>query len=557
MLPHTRVRFRLSLALLLIGLMTLGSLPSRPATAQEVGEIQYIDNSQNEFANGVFERTAVGPFVNSAIDLEEEGAVQLAPAGILTRWDTGINTPPDEYAISNGGLVALDRFLYLIAGELNTGKNDQVLRAIVNTTTGRPVPYDTQSGLVWKNYTIPATRGIGTGFTSCFDDVAARSRLGTAALEATGGANLGYIYLVGGVVDLDCVTDQTTPIVQIATVDANGEISAWRSAPFLPTVYTSGELNTEFAEGLADPMVTIVRTSTNRYFLYVIGGFRISPGINRTERIVSTVLYTRLNSETGALQHPTTSSTTEPWARAADIEFFDQNKTGLRDGSAMAAQASKLDNTSNPPIVVSNDAIFVAGGCYTIQGCSDNNGSLLRADITNPDTGELTWDTTPSVNGSSEVGFEGRGGMGGLTYNNKLYLIGGSTDGAPENAKDSVPTAFYDADLNVLRLGDGDTFFIGPDETVLPTGGRSDAAVAMVQATPPEDDPTAANAAWVYVLGGRDASGDNTNSLTIGRIGGEDEASDTRRTRDGWYYSSVESIDRRQNRARLDASLDR
>lgn len=537
-------------AFLLVALVVAAAAPSRPSSAQTIPEIQYLDNSQGDFANGVFERTAIGPTVVSALPEDEPGVVQLAPAGALTRWDVALPGLPQ--AISNAGLVALGDYLFVVAGELNTGRSDKVYRAKINRVTGRPVPFDSSSGLVWKDYTIKAEDAVLVpGCQGLPVSAAARTRSGVAALETNAGGGLGFIYVIGGIVNTECENDMTTPLVQIGVVNASGDITNWIKAPYLPTPTTSGN-NTTTPRGIADAMVAIARTSTNERFIYVFGGISLDPTdeFNNFDDIYKSVYYAKININTGGLINPLDGSTTQPWARAADIQFTDANssKPGLRDGTAMAAQATKLNTSSNPPVVSTNEAIFIAGGCFQVASCSDLNPDVLKATITNPNTGAITWDSTPSTD-NTPVSIAGRAGLGSTFYNGKMYLVGGSTNGTGSGSLFTVPTAFFDADLNAQKL-DGTDFFVGTNDQVLPdgqsdSGRRTDVAVAVMQALPPENENNVdVHAAWVFVAGGVSdaASNPRRDSIFIGKIGGADEASGTIRTRDGWYYSSIEQV---------------
>lgn len=526
-------------SLLLLSLLLLSLLPARPSNAQ-TGEIQYIDNNQGDFADGVFERTAIGPFDSTTITEDEPGITQLAPAGVLNEWDTSV--PGLPLPISNPGVVAVRNYLFAVGGETAAGKSDKAYRAIINQSTGRPVPYDTGTGLVWKEYSIQAAPA--SQLESCVGETAAaRTRHGVVATESSTPGTLGYIYLIGGVVDLNCEPDITTPLVQIAVVNSSGDISSWVRAPDFPTATSPTGID-EQALGIADPMVAIVRTSSNERFLYVLGGLSINPegfGFNR-DVIHKTFFYTKINPATGALVHPSNGSTSAPWARGTDIDLVDAAADGIRDGTLIAARATKIEDTGTAV----KDGLFVAGGCYDPFVCNDpdnNNNYLIRGDI-NPSTGAVTWDKQPSSGAQQNVTIDGRGGLAGIAYNNKLYLIGGSTSGNPGEGTFTVPTSFYDADLNALRLGDSGDFFIGPNDRVLPTstddtGERTDLGVAIIPALPPEGGaPDSLNAAWVFAVGGTNKAGEREDTIFIGRIGGDDEASGSRRTRDGWYYSA-------------------
>lgn len=539
--PHRLKR----LSGLLIGLLCcalLGLIPTLPSRAADE-DLQDVDDLQGQFADGVFQRTVLGTYKSTAIAADKAGIAQLAPVGVLSPWGVGPNL---KLPLGNTGLVALGDYLFTVTGEQRvdsaSGKSDKAYRALVNRESGQPIPFDTGTGQIWEEFTIPPA--VASAVSECVGETAsARTRAGVVATESSRSGTLGYIYVIGGVVDLNCEVDMTTPLVQIGTVNSSGAITGWIKAPDLPTPSGPTGVAT-IPVGIADPMVAIVRTSTNKRFLYVIGGYSTNryETVNDVDQIYKAAFYTRIDPATGELRHPTTDSATDVWARAANIDMENDTKPGLRDGVAMATNASRIDTSTNPPSVVITDAIFIAGGCHTPIGCDDNNDFVYRA-IVNPDTGALTWSDRPSVGGSSLVGISGRGGLGGIAYGSKLYLIAGSPNGTPAGALTSVPTAFFNDSLEVEQLGLGSDYFVGLTEPVLPAG-RTNVAVATLPARPPADEADQTlNAAWVYVAGGSDSTG-LKDSLYIGKLGGADEVNNSNpvRVRDGWYYSAPINI---------------
>ncbi|NTW97787.1 MAG: hypothetical protein HGB28_04470, partial [Oscillochloris sp.] len=127
-----------------------------------------------------------------------------------------------------------------------------------------------------------------------------------------------------------------------------------------------------------------------------------------------------------------------------------------------------------------------------------------------------------------------------IAYNNKLYMIGGRTNGTPGSGLNSVPTAFFDDNLNLIKI-DGTNFIIGASEKVLNIDndeGRYNMGVALVRAEPPDTVQGTLNSAWVFVIGGSDINGNETNTMYQGKIGGDDATADSY-TPDGWYYSNI------------------
>jgi hypothetical protein len=553
----------------ILGLLILSSLPFAPARAQFVGEFQFFDNKQGDFADGTFQRTAISAdVVNFGEDVR--GAVQLAPAGILNPWRPLTNLLPsanDSGGLSDFGLVALGKYLFTVAGSDPTitqggGRSDKVYSAEVDQRQGVLVT-DPGTGEVWRSFTIPAGP-VNDIFDCTGIDISARTRAAVAAVEAPldrqAQGVLGYIYIVGGsAFDSACGGDVATSLVQIATVNTSGAITNWSTLPAnrVPNAFNTAGEASEFL-GIEGAMATIVRTSASpaKTYLYVFGGISIDPFIGANPNIITRqAIYTEIDLATGALRNPTNPSAANVWARAsADGLPIPTGKFGLRNGTAVTARVTRqvTDNTTTPPstAIVTREAIFVAGGCFNENaGCNDLNPSVYRADV-NPANGQLTWTATPGV-GNSEVALEARSGQAGLAFGNKLYLIGGSSTGEPNGAKDSVPTAFLTDNAQIDRVTPGsDTFFVGTEQQVLTSatgpGGRIGLAAAIVPALPPlnEDNPdVTVGAAWAFAAGGRTPSGQASRLIFVGKLGGADEAQATVRLRDGWYYSDALPID--------------
>lgn len=569
-IPHART-FRV-LSVLILGLVVLSSLPFQPAQAQLIGEFEFFDNTQGNFADGTFQRTSVSADV-ATIGEDVRGATQLAPAGVLLPWRPLNNQLPsasDSGGLFDFGLVALGKYLFTVVGSdpaitQGGGRSDKVYSAEVDQRAGVLVTNPT-SGEIWRSFTVPAGP-VNQNIDCTGVDISARTRAAVAAVEAPAARQaqgvLGYIYIVGGsAFDLACEGDITASLVQIGTVNTTGAITGWSTLPAnaVPNAFTTAGVPAEFL-GLEGAMATIVRTSgsPSKTFLYVLGGISINPyDFLNPNNITRQAIYTEIDLNTGALRNPTNPGASSVWARAnADGMPLPPGKPGLRNGTAVSTQVTRqvLDNTTNPPsaATVTREAIFVAGGCFDADaGCSDLNPFVYRADV-DPATGQLTWTGTPGVGSPTgvQVGLEARTGQAGLAYGNKLYLIGGSSTGQPSAAKDSIPTAFLTDNAQIDQVvPNTSTFFVGETDQVLTSatgpGGRIGLAAAIVPALPPanETDPNVTvNAAWAFAAGGRNPNGQASRLIFVGRLGGADEAEDAIRLRDGWYYSNAIPID--------------
>jgi hypothetical protein len=556
----------------ILGLLILSSLPFAPARAQLIGEFEFFDNSQGTFADGIFQRSAISADVVTFGE-DVRGAVQLAPAGVLNPWRPLTNLLPsanDSGGLFDFGLVALGKYLFTVAGSDPTitqggGRSDKVYSAEVDQRQGVLVT-DPGTGEVWRSFTIPAGP-LNDIFDCAGIDISARTRAAVAAVEAPldrqAQGVLGYIYIVGGsAFDSACGGDVATSLVQIATVNTSGAITGWSTLPAnrVPNAFNTAGEPTEFL-GIEGAMATIVRTSASpaKTYLYVFGGISIDPfNFVNPNIITRQSIYTEIDLATGALRNPTNPSAANVWARAsADGMPIPTGKPGLRNGTAVTARVTSqiTDNTTTPPstAIVAREAIFVAGGCFNEDaGCDDLNPFVYRADI-DPPTGQLTWTATPGVGSPTgvQVSLEARSGQASLAFGNKLYLIGGSSTGEPNGARDSVPTAFLTDNAQIDRVTPGsDTFFVGTDQQVLTSatgpGGRIGLAAAIVPALPPlnENDPdVTVGAAWAFAAGGRTPTGQASRLIFVGKLGGADEAQATVRLRDGWYYSNPIPID--------------
>ncbi|WP_299756717.1 hypothetical protein [uncultured Chloroflexus sp.] len=530
-------------ALALIALIVPTWLPS-PARAldDETGTDQVIDNSQADFASGVFQRTVVSAAPSSPTNPDVVGAIELAPVGALNRnnWTTSAAALPQ--ALSDAPVVALGRYLFVIGGATSPIANEEnrssyIYRGVVNQATGG---FETHAPVAPGNdsFTAISIPAVDPG-SECDTPLAARSRAGAVAVPATTGTNLGYLFIVGGsMYDQDCATyDFSTNIVQRATVDANGNIisSGW-SAPSswrFPTLDDSGNIITATdspdLRGVQNVQLVHIRTSAGNDYIYAIGGLSIAPSQFLREDVYPYVFYTKVGAN-GNLVHPTGASTQTVWQRLADLPF------PLHSGTAIAAYATSGSSQ--------NAAIFLLGGCTDVE-CNTLNTSVYRADV-NPTTGALTWTNQVARVGNSTqvINIQGRQGVTGLSFNNRLYYVTGSTaTGSPgaSGATATIPVAIYGDDFLLEDLTGSGTYVVGTNEVsdyVLPLPNkRLNAAVAIVPAVPPDNATTQVNAAWVYVVGGSNETNQPTDTIFFGGVGGANESTGTNRASEGWYYS--------------------
>ncbi|MBX0327614.1 hypothetical protein K2Z83_07980 [Oscillochloris sp. ZM17-4] len=544
---------------MLLCVSMIALIPGQPAAAQS-SVPQPIDNAQGDFADGVFQRVSIGPDNRSTLTpadgevADQAGVVKLSPAGVLNPWDSIPGDLPADAAVSSPGVTALGNRIYVIGGKPLAGNaTDATWWATVAPQEGNLIE---TGGNTWLNKPMTATKAIFDSSTElyypeCKAVTGKRARVGVASLDK--GNNSGFIYVIGGVADIPgCTYNFSTPIVQRATVATNGTItwstltSALLPSPKVPTDNGTDSARTLGIDGTSTAIVRARDSNgTDHYYLYVIGGKSLyvnGPGSlspdELTSRVLKAVYYTEIDYTTGDLKHPLTGSPTGVWKRTAD--FPSAADKGIWDATATAVNVVVGDQLKS--------AIFVAGGSLTLGGNSDPvvlNPYIYRADI--GDKGALTWKTTPGNGGIEQVSLSPpRRGLTSITYNNKLYMIGGTTTNDNSGALNAVPTAFYDDDLNMIKI-DTD-FVIGPGpadaDKVLNTNnddqGRYNLGAALVRAeTPTGAIPDTLNSAWVFAIGGSNSSGQPSNKVYRGKIGGDETADDVKRAPEGWYYSGA------------------
>jgi hypothetical protein len=542
--PDAR-RYARGLALLTVAVTLLVAFPGRSIEAQTQSETQVLDDQQIEFARGVFQRTSLSPEQNPVATnpADQPGAIQLSPTGALKPWEkVAVELPNrpaqgDNGARADAGVVAVGNRLFVIGGSgVGAGTLDTVFSASVNQVVGNieehgvPETSPRYADPFWLNDPLPATLLIldDAGCDSVLQPPSsARTRVAAAAL--TTGVNTGFFYVVGGLAAEDiCGIELTSPVVQIGAVDAAGAVT-WSEGPPLPSAPDPDRPVEGRRRGVENATATVVRASSGKAFLYVIGGLSTYDTLDPTSTVEKSVFYAEINTATGALG---------AWTRGADVPVIDPSPSDGRVGlhNHAATHITTLVNTDAGSSVV--DGLVVAGG-FTNVPRTEINDFVYRATV-DPATGALTWDDTPSAPpGTSRVTLVagGHSGLSALAYNNKLYMIGGTPLGQPP--VDWVQTATFNDALEIRNIPNDAAFFIGQNNTVLPDGPRTDTGAALIDALPPPDNPSQAlGSAWAYVVGGADATGTASRFIFRGRIGG-DEALDNLRAPEGWFYSNV------------------
>lgn len=581
------------LALLALAALALASMPGLPARAQ-VTTTQPLDDTQVDFAQGTFQRTAVSagtvggdprPFP------DQDGTLELSAAGNLNPWAPTQPGLPEALAFM--GSTTIGARLYSVAGVTSAGANaftDAAYWANVDRQTGaladhgfteatRP-PGATTPNEQWVNDPLtPAPAFMGglppNGSPFCTDETI-RSRRAPAVASFVTGTGTDYIYVIGGAFNLSNTCGSgtvTSSAVQIGAVNAaTGDIT-WSASPTganylpsqnLPNIVSSwtdvsySGLGAE-ALGVEGATASVVTAPNGQTYLYVIGGLATyDPPFGFRENLVTpAVFYTRLDPSTGALENPTGGALT-PWARGANVPLNEglvspppPGELGIYNHTAIVSRALVGEGTGT----TANSAIFVTGG-YTDRprpGFTQTaQAKVFRATVQND--GSLVWqtsglDTNPAATGNVSID-RGRAGLGGFAFGNKLYILGGTETSANNAPLGSATVGVHDDAMGMLPLFGSDTnpvYFSGGEsqtEVIDPAYG---VGAAVLAATPPPGATTIENAGWGYAIGGNSIPDGQTSavpSATIfrGQIGGSAETEATTRIPDGWYYSRFFNI---------------
>jgi hypothetical protein len=520
-------------ALLAIAASILVAFPGRPAGAQNRPEIRALDNAQTEFAAGAFQRASLSSDRDATINGDLAGAVQLAPVGTLRPWErVAVSLPErsdlgDDGAREGAAVVSIGNRLIVIGGSNGSGATNTILYASVDQTLGGITDHGVPASdprfrdESWLFSTLPAVEQA----TGCSPE-SEITRAGAAALPT--GPNTGFVYVVGG--NFLCGdANLTSSAVQVFAVTADGV-----GPTAIPLQRLPSEEQDTGLRGVESPGVVVVPVNSTRAYLYVIGGLSTynNEFFGPTSQAERGVFYIQINPATGAFVGDWQAADPVPLSQSVP---FGEPGYGIYNHAAVVVSSAEV--TAGAP--VQRRGIVVAGGLVGDQNNRQLNTFVFRATI-NESNGALTWDSSPSVD-DQQVPFV-QEGASGISYNNKLYLIGGAPNESPASTP-WVQTATYD-DALLLRNFAGSAspeYFVGRGSNVLPDP-RQGTGATVIDAIPPADNPTSdLGTAWAFVVGGSDASGDPSRFIYRGRIGG-DEAEGNVRANEGWFTSRVFSV---------------
>ena len=519
---HTR-----GLLLLMIGLLLLGGFPARPADAATID--QPIDNTLADFARGTFQRTSLGAVRVPAIPKDETGAVQLGPIGLLRNWKKQAYFLPSK--LQTMGTAAIGNRMFVIGGVKPNGVvTSEVWSAGVDVTTG---------GIIAPGWQAEPSLAIVAGSTS----VAAKAEISSPAVASVPTSNGGgYIYVIGGQIPAN-TRSFSSYAVQRATVSAAGRVSGtWQE---LVNAKIPGP-DVASQNGLIDAAAVTFTTTGGRTFIYLIGGLeRFLEGIGGGAQLIDQgtrrVWYTEVKASNGLLYKPSSNGATEGWEQLDDVPLpaTVPAEGGLWNTVAVADHFLTSVGSYN-------DALYVIGGLNT----SSASSQIVYRALINPSTGALTWTTTAGPDLWQGTLPQARAGHGGAIFRGNIYLTSGQKLGQ-SNPDWSVLTTYVENNLRLHNWGDagnGSDFLENPNALDFSTGNpgtpRTGHGTILVQA-----GPQAPNTAFLFIVGGRGATGDSDTSdddgsdaIVMAKIGGDEDIKNTGYAPDGLYYSKTYAI---------------
>ncbi len=531
---------RQSRGLLLLGvcLLIVGLLPAQSTLA--AFKNLPIDNTLPDFARGTFQRASLGavriPSIPNQKIADENGAVQLGPIGLLRNWKKLPSFLPSKLA--NMGTAAIGANMFVIGGFDSLGNYlDSVYSAAVNTTTGNILAtgWQPEPSLA----AVHGSNNLATGATE--------SKIGSPAVAAVnkpGGG--GYLYVIGG--EIPAGTRKFSSFaVQRASVGTDGRIAAPGWAELTNAQIPSPDPNDPFSQrGMLGASAVVFTTPNGRTFIYLIGGLEeylqgTGPGAILQQQGTRRVWYTEVNVSSGALSNPTGGGTSA-WAPLTDIPLPNTlpSSAGLWN---TAAVADHFLNTVNG----SSDALYVIGG-LNVPATTTASQEAYRALIA-PSNGVLTW--TPKQAGNPWYTLPAaRSGHGAAIFRGNIYLTSGQPGGSV-NPDTSILTTYVEDNLDLHNFGAagfGSDFLENSSALDFSSGNpgapRTNHGTILVQA-----GPAAPNTAFLYIIGGRGATGDGdttddqgSDTIEMAKIGGDEDIKNAGYAQTGQFYSAVYPI---------------
>lgn len=524
------------LLLLFIGILALGALPPRAASAA-LSQSE-LDNTIVQFSRGYFQRTALGSLqkvVPQPKLPDKAGAVQLGPIGLLKQWT---DSPFDlKKSLTLMGATAVGNRVYVIGGSTWNATSQtyqsvaEVWSAAVNQVTGAFIEdWQPEPALIKVQGSNQSAYGLSPA-------VAEINSPAVTSVPVTGGG--GFIYVIGGNTSQPSSTvDFSSFGVRIGIVGVDGRITGWMIGPSLPTSQP-GSPNLQLGAQAASAQSITINGTT---YVYVIGGMRkyragTGASIRSISEAMKAVFYAKVGAD-GQLLKPSTG--TFGWDTLADLPV--QGAPGLYSATSVA------DHYEVTLGGASQDVLFVVGG-QTSPGdpqgsppTSPTYSSLAYRALINAN-GSLAWDTT--WQGTLP---QTRHGLGGATYRGSLYMVGGIPDGGSEPDQ-GVLTSYVEDTMKLHQFNEqlppdiqgGGTNFLKSNALRFPRAFHGTAIVPT--------SGTVVGSAFIYVFGGRGDTTDlnkeddnGSTSVFYGLIGGSEDTASTGYAADAWYFSKPYDI---------------
>ncbi len=504
-----------------ICILIVSLLPGQPAQAAVIDRM--VDNALSEFNQGSFQRTALATLQNTDLSSQDlEGAVQIAPLGLLRDW---FNSPFTLPRIMTGmGATAIGNRIYVMGG--NTPSQQEPLSEVwsvaVNTETGVLLPDSSDSN--WRAEpelpAVPAT--IKGGFDDPFTHVS-----GPAVTSVDNPSGNDYIYVVGGNV-VQNTFDFSSFGVRIGVVGSNGRITEWLEGPEIPD--QDGD-NSFRQRGLQSASAVSVNINGTTY-IYILGGLQrylegTGSQVSIKEAGSKKVFYAQVGAN-GQLFKPSNPSESG-WEVLEDeipVARHYPEASGVWGAVAVGGRFVAADG----------EAIYLMGGQVRVQGdgsTAQYSERVYRARV-NSD-GTLDWSGWDGTLPSSRL-FQA-----GVEHNGNIYLTGGRQGNVTEPDK-KVLNSYVEDDFSLPSFDDAGTGSNFLPNDALPRPRMLHGSVVV---------STDEGYAFVYVMGGlgdgTDAFPDDdsgTNAIIYGKVGGleEEDQEDLTYAPDGWYYSDALEI---------------
>lgn len=525
--PPRRSFARRALLLLGVAILALGLLP--PQVTEAAVAQSSIDNSIADFGRGAFQRSALGPLLNTTISPKDAaGAIQLGPIGLLKQWNDSafILKKP----LTRMGATAIGNRIFIVGGKTPVGNATQSVADVWSAAVSQA------NGVFLEDWQAePALLAVKGSNHLDFDDPVAEINSAGVVSVATGTSS-GYIYVIGGNTqpNVNSAFSFSSYAVRIGTVGSNGRISGWVAGPPIPTPDPSDTGNFQQL-GIESPAVHTMVVGGQTY-VYVVGGLkRYVTGLGGNFQTVQEgsrdVFYARVGSG-GQLVKP--SNGQAGWDKLTPIPVPGASPAGIWDAVLLGDHfvASTGDSA---------DVLYVIGGQLTPDAPPSTptfSSKIYRAFVES--NGTLTWD----------FGWQGtlpetRTAMAGETFRGSLYVVGGLPSNGNEPDKGVLTSYVEDSvELHQFNAGEVPPGIDGGGSNFLKSTALRFARAFHATAIVPADS-SSVNSAFIYVFGGRgrtqELDGQASNKVFYGKIGG-DEDTTAGYAASGWYYSKPYDI---------------